>query len=437
MKKKIFIVACLVLVLACALVAPFAFASADYEDVVNGNGVVNFNQLCNIVGTYTVQKSSGTENGYDFGTLSNITGITWDSTHHYYVKCYFTSSKVSYIRLFFNGWGVGYNFESGDSMILTGITGSNIARCYGHFDSNFTDFFAVNIIDLDVMFGSSNIPTLLQAQELFVADYYNYTLGTPLSFDNVNAFAQAVEVVLGSLDSVMDTTTIINNAQSYLGSYKDSFIVYYSMTGNYPETKFTDVFVFYNACFVPFLTTLEGGSSIHLYSPAVSDKNLDDIQLGIYVQCADSNLILIDTLQTDSITSLDLYYTLPRDCVGIVIQNLGSTNNYIYFNSFEIGYRSNNLTSLLANSYAEGQRSIENKYKEGTNAYNEIYQAGWQAGHNAPQYDFKYLITAVVDTPVQAFTNLFDFDILGVNMKTFYLSIFTCCVIFVIIKMVI
>ncbi len=34
----------------------------------------------------------------------------------------------------------------------------------------------------------------------------------------------------------------------------------------------------------------------------------------------------------------------------------------------------------------------------------------------------------VVDAPIQAFSGLMDFTVLGVNMKSFYLSLLTACV---------
>ena len=223
-KKRIFLI-CILSLLVVAILVAFVFATinyasskvanAEYADLTNTD-IINFNQLCNIVGTYTVQKSSGTENGYNFGTLSNITGIAWESTHHYFIKCYFTSTNVSYIRLFFNSWGVGYNFESGDSMIITGISNSNIARCYGHFDSNFEDFFAINIIDLDVMFGSSNVPTLSQAQEFFVANYYTYTKGVPMYWGiNQNDLLQNLDYTLNTGILSGYSSNITNTNVSY------------------------------------------------------------------------------------------------------------------------------------------------------------------------------------------------------------------------------
>lgn len=54
------------------------------------------------------------------------------------------------------------------------------------------------------------------------------------------------------------------------------------------------------------------------------------------------------------------------------------------------------------------------------------YQDGYAAGvADSNQSGFASLLFAVVDTPVKAFSSLLDFDILGVNMKNFVLSVLT------------
>lgn len=54
--------------------------------------------------------------------------------------------------------------------------------------------------------------------------------------------------------------------------------------------------------------------------------------------------------------------------------------------------------------------------------YNAGYAAGVAAGGNN---NFMSLITAVIDAPITAFTSLFDFEILGYNMKDLALALLT------------
>lgn len=65
--------------------------------------------------------------------------------------------------------------------------------------------------------------------------------------------------------------------------------------------------------------------------------------------------------------------------------------------------------------------------------YNTGITAGYNKGYNdgvakSNDYTFVRLLTAVVDAPIQAFSGLMDFTVLGVNMKSFYLSLLTACV---------
>lgn len=67
--------------------------------------------------------------------------------------------------------------------------------------------------------------------------------------------------------------------------------------------------------------------------------------------------------------------------------------------------------------------------------------ASWTAGYNkgiadSGNYTFYSLIGAVIDVPIQALTSLLNFDFLGINMLSFFTSIFTLLVSIVIAKFV-
>lgn len=79
---------------------------------------------------------------------------------------------------------------------------------------------------------------------------------------------------------------------------------------------------------------------------------------------------------------------------------------------------------------------FQKKYDEGFVAGKSAgYSSGYTAGAaSAQNYTFMGLLGAVVDAPIKAFTGLLDFDILGVNMSSFVLSMLTLSVIVIIIK---
>ena len=61
------------------------------------------------------------------------------------------------------------------------------------------------------------------------------------------------------------------------------------------------------------------------------------------------------------------------------------------------------------------------------------YNKGAKAAGN---YTFLSLISAVVDVPIQAFSSLFSFDILGINIKNFLLGLFTLAVVLCVVKLI-
>lgn len=71
---------------------------------------------------------------------------------------------------------------------------------------------------------------------------------------------------------------------------------------------------------------------------------------------------------------------------------------------------------------------------------NEGYQSGYSMGYEnglstADKGDFNKLLMAAIDVPVKAFSSLFNIEILGVNMRTFVLSLLTTCAVVACIKL--
>lgn len=85
--------------------------------------------------------------------------------------------------------------------------------------------------------------------------------------------------------------------------------------------------------------------------------------------------------------------------------------------------------------YSEGQTA---GYNTGYSAGDSVgYTRGYNAGVNATNtYSFTNLISAVLDAPINAFTSLFNFEILGVNLSSFLLALFTICVVLTVIKFI-
>lgn len=132
-------------------------------------------------------------------------------------------------------------------------------------------------------------------------------------------------------------------------------------------------------------------------------------------------------------------------------KGLGDKNDAYWegrYEGYEYGYSQGNSDGYhegydVGNN--DGYKSGYNEgydigYDEGNNygynyGHNLGYNDGYEAGsYNAEHYTFLSLIGAVVDAPLGAFKSMFDFDILGVNMTGFLLSLFSISIILVVIK---
>lgn len=90
---------------------------------------------------------------------------------------------------------------------------------------------------------------------------------------------------------------------------------------------------------------------------------------------------------------------------------------------------------IFGGIYTESQyKNFGNEqYQAGqTNGYDKGYQDGLSVGNGAT---FFSLIAAVVDAPIKAFTSLFNFEILGMNMTSFALSLLTAALVIAAIRL--
>lgn len=82
------------------------------------------------------------------------------------------------------------------------------------------------------------------------------------------------------------------------------------------------------------------------------------------------------------------------------------------------------------------ERELNIQYENGKRAgYVNGYDVGYAEGAlNANSYTFDGLLSAVFDVPVRTFKSLFEFEILGVNLANFFLSLLTLAIIIFIVR---
>lgn len=86
-----------------------------------------------------------------------------------------------------------------------------------------------------------------------------------------------------------------------------------------------------------------------------------------------------------------------------------------------------------ANAYNQGYKE---GYAKATNTVNKdsaSYQQGLQDS-NAYDYTFYGLMSSVINAPVQAFSGMFDINILGTNLRAFLLALLTISIVILIIR---
>lgn len=106
----------------------------------------------------------------------------------------------------------------------------------------------------------------------------------------------------------------------------------------------------------------------------------------------------------------------------------------VYSNAQATGYDDG-----YEHGFAEGQSNYIRDTLPGQleGSYNNGHSVGFSDGLNsASEYSFMSLMSSVVDAPLNVFTSMFNFEILGVDISGFLLSLFTLALVVTVTKFV-
>lgn len=471
MKNKILVIACLVLVLCVSLVLPMTTAFADYtEDILNNpQAIVNFNQLAKL-DSFSENVSNGTTFSYISDYTFSVSGNA-SARHYIYlldnvlVPSYNVGDKF-YLKVNDNeinglsyGLSLGVYIQLYKSSIITALGTNDYITLWVDTNVGFNGVYTINVqlTNLSAMFGRGNEPTLQQCQELFVADYYAYNTGSAVSLSGINAFENGYEQ---GLNAYLKATEFTISSQGFYSSVYtvnlsddygfnpigEGVTVFSKNSSQQSVTVYgSNITNDSSALCLPFKYTLPQGTQITITGSAanVAYNNSMRVYVGFWVG---SQMIKVDSSMPTGtqghFTTSSITFLLPFDVDRIYIITPADQEEQanITLKNFSVGYYLTGAEALskvnFDNGYAKAEEYYKELYKVGGAMYDSIYYKGYYDYPNDDHFTFKSLITSAVDVPVQAFTNLFDFDILGVNMKTFYLSVFTLCVIFVVLRLV-
>lgn len=137
-------------------------------------------------------------------------------------------------------------------------------------------------------------------------------------------------------------------------------------------------------------------------------------------------------LLSDVLTSGDVhFYNFPVDVYGIMLIS--------YHNANEIAHAYSLTARFLGD--VDSQDAYDKGFSAGVNSINknDIFNQGYTKGFSegsaeGSNYTFMSLLGAVIDAPISAFTGMFDFTLLGVNLRSFILAMLTLAIVIVLIR---
>lgn len=419
-------------------------AYADYIDIASDpTAIVNFNQI------YKTEESSITAAGitritteytYSISGTATSNDYIWtrvpntNSSHYYYFNCF--NSDIS-IRV------QNFSNDTSSPFIWHGATQFQYAI---NFVSGQTYNITIQpiLVDLTLMFGSNdNIPTLDECNSIFVT-YYPYNTGSPVSYSTFDSYALGYNQAYGDLDVAFDSNVNYSNVFLVSGNiaYDSSAMVVmpstiigfnFNMVFSRGDVLTIDLHNFYG-------TSTNSGVTLPYIDFGVFEN-------GEFIAINSINTALMqnnpNTLNWQSaVQNGSVSFTIPYDLASIYIRfGTGDSTSALYaIDYFNFNVRVHNVSLAVQNAYKNGQQETINYYNSfygvGGSGYNQIYESGYNAGlvvNNT--YTFGYLMSSVIEAPLNAVLNIFNFDFLGYNFKNFITVMITLCFIIAIVRM--
>lgn len=424
---------------------------------------VVFNQQCpngNFVNTDNWSANASTISVVD-NTL--VQSLINDNTSHagfyYYIansnfnfvsghKYYFSFSVKSPVSTFFtvesnNDIIFRSNVTSNEFTRLTSIitpskNGGFLAYVNGNVLSKGDIIYYKNCycIDLTIMYGAGNEPTIDTCRNLFLADYYPYnTDGSVISLDGLSSYNRGVLDTYKSY-VVNFEGTIFNNALSPMYNFGHSDSVLSAMG--------VDTLLFGGDLFLSFGGNVFGGTTINITfdSLLIFENTIFSISL-----IFNNHLYPLASFTTSQ-ENFNYNFVLPFDATGLVLTSVSSSNSSTIsttsFSGAKLTFTSFSNVLLDDLKYNYG---YENGYKDGTTAgYNNGYNKGLSIGSDK-RYSFTGLLDAVVQAPITALIGSYDssgnrvggllnFDFLGVNLSYFFTGLISVTIVMVVIRFI-
>lgn len=449
-----------VLVIAILVVMSMTvFAESNYV-------IFNFNQIYGNFSAY-----SGSSQGITFkasGISVSYSGTTTTSSEIYFASNLYVNLKANhiyyvnvvspnnYLTIQWSPTYVKYTKYRG-VLTNTDLT-ANIFPTLKIYENNYSvnDVGYINIIDLTQMYGAGSEPTLVECESIFTT-VYPYTSNSVISSNNFSSYNDGVKSVYESFKYNLNTSQTYNSFESgYQLSYPGGNIHGYATSAPliypvYPPT-FDDYILqpTYYQIKVDKFGVLKLGTSVALGSTVkVSGLASRDFavsstasKINICVLNYQNELLPVYTIDllakgsNDNINyvNFNATFVLPFDATNLFFAvnglNTSTSSTYFYLGDIEVQTENVNFLNMVNSAYDNGFN--DGKLNGKNIGYNEGYQAGVDF---ASDNNFVTLFSSVIEAPVNAILKMFDFDVLGYNMKAFLVGLFSVALTLAIIRL--
>lgn len=442
-KNKLLIVSILLVLIAALFVIP-VFAE------VNDDSLVNFNQL--VPNDYLT---------FTFTDTSTQIPVNIKINHLYYYTINNISSANFTTILYKTGVGTLQTFVADNygnqetSVIVKANYDGDRILFYAPNLGNYNNF---NIIDLTLMFGFGNEPTLEECKKIFITSY-PYNQGEVISFLSFDSYNKGVQSVYDSLSYSLNSSSSYNSFDSaYVINYAGGNIIGETTLQSlnypvYPPTHGEYILqpTYYQLAVNKFGrmnlgAKINQGSTVKV-SGLLSRYNLNSAtKLHVGVLSYQNDFISIYSIDLPALPenklvnyinfSFDVQMPIDTDSLYFYIDGLkvSSSNTYFYLGDIQVETKNLNTQFLIDKSYNDGYELGFNQGSE--SSYNNGYNAGYNKGlESASQNTFLTLFTSVIEAPVNAVLSMFDFEVLGYNLKGFFVGLFSMALLLAIIRL--
>lgn len=435
---------------------------------------------------------NGTKNGINYTVLNDggirITGIATTETRLSLLTLQskgfiLENGKTYYLNDFSNlsvGIGLQYSYRQGNNTI---VVDSGSSFTWSNTYQGGSLYILLPVGQYDVVLYPSITESNVSAYSMPISKYYYdgyykaYTDAYDVGYDNglitaygsyfgsADIYYQGVSAVVDDYDEYIYAPYIEPNSLSFfaggiditdnLAYVNDELLSYYSV--GYTEYN-GDIRVI-----IDLSTPLNLNRIVNslLIGYGLAFELSEDIEsVNFYTQVFDGDAYFVDDntpmlsyggADVKPYTRNTSYGYLPNvetlDLVNTIVitfhyintdEQILHNGQYLLFDN-DWGYNAA-LQVGEVNGYNKALDELKNDnlmYNEGyKNGYLLGYDSGLNASDNNP-YTFTKLLTSVLDVPVKVFTSLFDFNVLGVNLTQFFLSLMSVCFVLVVIKLII